>query len=48
VLTNEFTVQQAIGAGEVELFNGTPDTHPAGFVVNCPVPVVASNTFSAP
>jgi hypothetical protein len=47
VLTSEFTVGQAIQGGEVELFNGTPDTHPVGFVVNCPVPVVAANTFSA-
>jgi hypothetical protein len=47
VLPNGFAVQQAIASGEAELFNGTPDTHPAGFVVNCPVPVVASNTFSA-
>lgn len=25
--------------GQLQQFNGTPDTHPQGFVVNCPVPV---------
>lgn len=47
VLTNATEVQAALDAGEVELFNGTPDSHPTGFVVNCPVPVVAPNTFTA-
>jgi len=46
VLTSKADVEVAIEAGEVELFNGTPDSHPNGFVVNCPVPVVAPNTFS--
>lgn len=46
VLHNAAEVQTAIDAGEVELFNGTPDSHPNGFVVNCPVPVIAPNTFS--
>ncbi len=31
--------------GALEIFNGTPDTHPNGFVVNCPVPIRARNTF---
>lgn len=46
VLKNAEDVQAAIAAGEVEEFNGTPDTHPDGFVVNCPVPVLAENTFA--
>lgn len=46
VLHNAAEVQAALDAGEVELFNGTPDSHPNGFVVNCPVPVLAPNTFS--
>lgn len=47
VLSNATEVQAALDAGEVERFNGTPDSHPNGFVVNCPVPVVAPNTFTA-
>jgi hypothetical protein len=39
-------VQAALAAGEVEEFAGTPDTHPGGFIVNCPVPVLAPNTFT--
>lgn len=46
VLTSGEDVNAALEAGEVELFNGTPDTHPDGFIVNCPVPVLAPNTFS--
>ena len=46
VLRSKDDVSAALGAGEVEQFNGTPDTHPNGFVVNCPVPVLAPNTFS--
>jgi thioredoxin 1 len=47
VLTEQADIDAAISAGEAELFNGTPDTHPMGFVVNCPVPVLAPNTFEA-
>ena len=47
VLESGEDVNAALEAGEVELFNGTPDTHPDGFIVNCPVPVLAPNTFSA-
>lgn len=47
LLESSIEVRQAIDAGDVELFNGTPDSHPNGFVVNCPVPVLAENTFSA-
>ena len=45
VLTSSAEARAALEAGEVELFNGTPDSHPNGFVVNCPVPVLAPNTF---
>ena len=41
VLSSSRDVNAALEASEVELFNGTPDTHPTGFVVNCPVPVLA-------
>lgn len=47
VLTNKEEFQAALEAGEVQEFNGTPDSHPTGFVVNCPVPVLAPNTFIA-
>jgi hypothetical protein len=46
VLKSGEDVNAALETGEVELFNGTPDTHPNGFIVNCPVPVLAPNTFS--
>jgi len=46
VLHSAAVVQTALDDNEVELFNGTPDSHPNGFVVNCPVPVLAPNTFT--
>jgi len=46
VLKSEAEVNAALAAGKIEQFNGTPDTHPTGFVVNCPVPVLAPNTFT--
>lgn len=45
VLTSEAEIMAAVEAGTVELFTGTPDTHPNGFVVNCPSPVLAPNTY---
>jgi hypothetical protein len=32
-------------AGDVEEFPGVPDTKGTVFTVNCPVPVLAPNTF---
>lgn len=46
VLTNESEVHEARDAGELEEFPGTPDTGGEIFTVNCPVPVVAPNTFT--
>ena len=46
VLKSKEDVAAALSAGELEEFNGTPDTHPNGFIVNCPVPVLAPNTFT--
>jgi hypothetical protein len=46
VLTSESEVHDARDAGELEEFPGTPDTGGEIFTVNCPVPVVAPNTFS--
>ncbi len=45
LLTTEAEVMAAVEAGELELFNGTPDTHPNGFVVNCPAPLLAPNPY---
>lgn len=45
VLKSEAEVLDAVNDGILELFNGTPDTHPDGFVVNCPSPVLAPNTY---
>lgn len=47
VLTSSAEVREAIEAGELEEWAGTPDSHPNGFVVNCPAPILAPNTFSA-
>lgn len=46
VLRSADDVNAALEAGEVEQFNGTPDTHPEGFIVNCSVPVLAPNNFT--
>jgi hypothetical protein len=46
VLKSQDDVLAALKAGEVEQFNGTPDTHPNGFIVNCPAPVLAPNAFT--
>jgi len=34
-------IQAAVAAGHLTRFNGVPDSHPTGFMVNCPVPVIA-------
>ncbi len=47
ILRSSAEIREALDAGEVEQFNGVPDSHPNGFVVNCPAPILAPNTFSA-
>lgn len=47
LLTNSDEIRAAIEAGEVEQFNGVPDSHPTGFVVNCPAPILAPTNFVA-
>ena len=47
VLTNSDEVRAAIEAGEVDEFMGVPDSHPNGFVVNCPAVILAPNDFTA-
>lgn len=46
LVTSSAELRSLVEAGQLEIFNGTPDTHPGGFVVNCPVPLKAANTFS--
>lgn len=47
VLTTEREIHAARDEGELEEFPGTPDTGGEIFTVNCPVPILAPNTFSA-
>jgi hypothetical protein len=46
VLTTELEVHAARDAGDLDEFPGTPDTNGEIFTVNCPVPVIAPNTFT--
>ena len=46
VVRSQAELDAKVAAGELERFNGTPDTHPNGFVVNCPSPVLAPNTYT--
>jgi hypothetical protein len=46
VVTSSAELRELVDAGALEIFNGTPNTHPDGFVVNCPVPIKAANTFA--
>ncbi len=45
VLKTEREVHRARDGGDLDEFPGTPDTGGNIFVVNCPVPVLAPNTF---
>jgi hypothetical protein len=45
VLKTQVEIHAARDKGELEEFPGTPDTNGATFTVNCPVPVIAPNTF---
>ncbi len=46
VLTTEDEVHAARDVRDLDEFPGTPDTKGAIFTVNCPVPVIAPNTFT--
>ena len=48
VLETEQEVHAARDDGELDEFPGTPETNGDTFTVNCPVPVVGPNTFTAP
>ncbi len=45
LLVSQAQLFQARDAGELEEFPGVPDTKGTVFTVNCPVPVLAPNTF---
>jgi len=45
LLRSQVELDVRVKAGEMELHRGTPDTKGAGFVVNCPSPIVAPNDF---
>lgn len=47
LITSQADLFAARDAGDLEEFPGTPDTNGTVFTVNCPVPVLAPNTFSA-
>lgn len=47
ILRSSDEIREALAAGELEEFLGVPDTHPNGFVVNCPAPILAANTYGA-
>ncbi len=47
VLRSSSEIRELIACGDLEEFKGTPDTHPIGFVVNCPAPILAPNDFEA-
>lgn len=47
LLKDSAEVRAAIEAGEVDEFIGVPESHPTGFVVNCPAPILAPTTFAA-
>lgn len=45
LLTSQTEIHEARDAGELDEFPGVPDTKGVIFTVNCPVPVLAPNTF---
>lgn len=45
VLTSSAEIRALIESGELEEFNGVPESHPEGFVVNCLAPILAPNTL---
>jgi hypothetical protein len=47
IVTSSDELRSLVEAGALEIFNGTPNTDPNGFVVNCPVPIKARNTLDA-
>jgi hypothetical protein len=46
VLRSQAELEERVKSGELDRFNGLPDTHPNAFIVNCPSPVLAANTYT--
>ena len=44
IVSSSEELQALVDSGAIEVFNGTPNTHPDGFVVNCPVPIKVSTS----
>ena len=47
LLTEQAALKEREDAAQVKMFPGTPDTGGQSFVVNCPAPITAPNTFKA-
>lgn len=45
VVRSQKELDDLVSGDDLERFNGLPDTHPNGFVVNCPSPVLAPNDY---
>jgi hypothetical protein len=45
VVTNQRQLDELVASGDLILYNGLPDTHPMGFIVNCPAPILAPNDY---
>ncbi len=45
VVTSQEELDELVDSGALIRYNGLPDTHPNGFVVNCPAPILAPNTY---
>ncbi len=46
VVRSQAELDELVDAGDLIRYNGLPDTHPNGFVVNCPSPILAENTYT--
>ncbi len=46
VVRSQAELDKLVAAGALIRYNGVPDTHPNGFVVNCPAPILADNTYT--
>lgn len=47
VVRNQAELDNLVASGDLILYNGLPDTHPMGFIVNCPAPILAPNNYGS-
>lgn len=45
VVRSQQELDNLVSSGDLILYNGLPDTHPEGFIVNCPAPILAPNDY---